>query len=149
LSGAGGVPRGGSRHFGQSGPLPEGGMLTRQTPPGWRKGYALHRRRTRTDGYGETAAYYDMDTPDLEVADGADNCICWQDVRTWQTGGELNSGSSIQESGESARGVLQGVVFGALEVEPFDRFVIDGKVYELRTVQRWLGYRLLQLQRMF
>lgn len=123
-------------------------MLTRQTPLDWRRGYALHRRRTKTDGYGETVSYYDMDTPDLVVADGAEEGICWQDVRTWQSGGEMTSGSSVQESGETPLGVLQGVCFTALEAEPFDRFVIDGKVYELRAVQQWLGYRLLQLQRM-
>lgn len=124
-------------------------MLTRETPLAWRRGYALHRRRTKTDGYGETVVYYDMETPDLVVADGAEDGICWQDVRTWQSGGEMTSGSAVRESGESSLGVLQGVCYGTLEAEPFDRFVIDGKVYELRTVQQWLGYRLLQLQRMF
>ncbi|MCC8075930.1 MAG: hypothetical protein LIO95_08345 [Clostridiales bacterium] len=124
-------------------------MLTRQTPLEWRRGYALHRRHTKTDGYGETVVYYDMDTPDLEVADGTEDGICWQTTRVWQTNGQLRGGNSAEPQGEAADNVVQGVCYGALELSPFDRFVIDGQVYELRTVQQWLGYRLLQLQRLF
>ncbi|MCD8052023.1 MAG: hypothetical protein LUE89_10150 [Clostridiales bacterium] len=124
-------------------------MLTRQTPTDWRRGYALHRRRTRLDSYGETVRYYDMENPDLEVADGEADGICWQEARAWQTGGKLSGGSAVEPQGETADNVVQGAYFGALELYPFDRFVIDGQVYELRTVQQWLGYRLLQLQRLF
>ena len=124
-------------------------MLSRATPAEWRKGYALHRRRQETDGYGELVNRYDMEHPDLVVEDGGENAVCWQDVRTWQTGGQLSTGNMVKPAGESWQDVLQGALFGGLEVAPFDRFVVDGGIYELRKVQRWPGHRLLLLQRLF
>lgn len=124
-------------------------MLSRRTPAEWRKGYTLHRRRQETDSYGERVNRYDMDNPDLIVLDGEDNAICWQDVKTWQTAGQLNTGNMVTESGESVRGVLQGALFGPLEVNPYDRFVVDGELYEVRKIQKWPGHRLLQAQRIF
>lgn len=122
-------------------------MLSRKTPVEWRKGYALHRRRLEEDCYGEQVSRYDMENPDLVVRDGEENAVCWQDLKTWQTGGQLSTGSMVKESGESVRGVLQGVLYGPLEVAPYDRFLIEGELYELRKIQKWPGHRLLQLQR--
>lgn len=121
-------------------------MLKHCTPVKWRKGYTLHRRRQRVDRYGEKQNWYDMEHPDAVIEDGDEDGVCWQDVRTWQTSGTLSSGGRVAQQGEEYRGVLQGALFGTLEVELFDRFVIDGRTYELRKIQSWPGHRLLSLQ---
>ncbi len=124
-------------------------VLKRCTPIRCRKGYSLHRRRQERDHYGELRNRYDMETPDLVVQDGAEDGICFQDARTWQVGGQLSGGAEVGEPGERYQSVLQGALFTDLEVSVFDRFRIDGEVYELRKVQRWYSYRLLSLQRIF
>lgn len=122
-------------------------MLKRTTPASWRQGFTLHRRRMGTDDYGDPVAVYDMEHPDLTVADGAAEGICWQSVRTWQSAGSLSYGGRVQPNGEEIGGVLQGVVYGDWAAEVFDRLVIGGAVYELRAIQHWPGHRLFQLQR--
>ena len=123
-------------------------MLTGPTPLSWRRGYALHRRRTRTDGYGDPVTYYDMEHPDFTAEDGSPEGICWQQVRTWQSSGTLRAGAEVRPWGEGSGGVLQGVVYDGPVTAEFDRFVIDGVTYELRGVERWPGHRLLLLQRL-
>lgn len=54
----------------------------------------------------------------------------------------------MEEYGERCGGVLEGVLYGDLELDVFDRLVVDGVVYELRAVQGWPGHRKLQLQRL-
>lgn len=122
-------------------------MLTHTTPPAWRKGYTLHRRRTRLDSLGETQVFYDMEHPDLTVLDGTENAVCWQDIRVWRNGNPVSSGDFITLNGELPLTVLQGALFSPLTLSVFDRLVIDGEVYELRKIQRWSDYRWLQLQR--
>ena len=87
-------------------------MLSRRTPAAWRKGFALHRRKAGTDRYGDAVAVYDMEHPDVTVADGDENGICWQSVRTWQSGGNLSSGGRVDAGGERVGGILEGVVYG-------------------------------------
>lgn len=123
-------------------------MLSRLTPASWRQGFALHRRRTAYDSYGDPVAVYDMEHPDVTVADGAAEGICWQAVRTWQSGGNLSSGGRVEPEGERVGGILEGVVYGELEADVFDRLVIAGAVYELRVIQRWPCHRVFQLQRL-
>ena len=50
-------------------------MLSRRTPAAWRKGFALHRRKAGTDRYGDAVAVYDMEHPDVTVADGDEHSI--------------------------------------------------------------------------
>ena len=77
-------------------------MLSRRTPVAWRKGFALHRRKAGTDRYGDAVAVYDMEHPDVTVADGDEDGICWQSVRTWQSGGNLSSGGRGSLTGWSS-----------------------------------------------
>lgn len=78
-------------------------MLSRRTPAAWRKGFALHRRKAGTDRYGDAVAVYDMEHPDVTVADGDENGICWQSVRTWQSGGNLSSGGRVDARRRTGR----------------------------------------------
>lgn len=121
-------------------------MLRHITPVNWRQTYTLHRRKIKTDRYGEQAVWYDMENPDEVIPWDSENGVCWQAVKTWQTAGQLSSGGKALEQGELEQGVLQGALFGPLEVALFDRFTISGNIYELRKIQRWPGHRLLQLQ---
>ena len=89
-----------------------------------------------------------MPPPTATAATGTPEGICWQSARSWQSGGTLSGGAKVTPEGERVRGVLQGVVFGELEAAEFDRFVIDGVIYELRGMERWPGHRLLLLQRL-
>lgn len=123
-------------------------MLNRNTPLAWRQGFTLHRRKVGRDCYGDAIAVYDMEHPDVTVADGDGNGICWQAVRTWQSGGNLSSGGRVELEGERSGAILEGVVYGALEASVFDRLVIDGAVYELRAIQHWPCHRVFQLQRL-
>lgn len=120
--------------------------MKKVTPVKWRQGYALHRRRARLDGLGEVQTWYDMDTPDAVVRDGEENGICWQEVGSWQEDGRIVSGGRQEKLGERMQVTVQGALFGDLQVEVFDRFVIGGEVYELRRIQRWPSYRMLQLK---
>lgn len=121
-------------------------MLKYGTPVKWQQSYALHRRKRKTDHYGEQVAWYDMEQPDEIIPTDNENSVCWQEVKTWQTGSQLSSGGKALEQGELERGVLQGALFGPLEVALFDRFVVNGSIYELRNIQHWPGHRMLQLQ---
>lgn len=121
-------------------------MLKKVTPVKWRQGYAVHRRKKRLDSLGEVQVWYDMDTPDEMIADGDENGVCWQEVGSWREDSVMTSGSRIGRHGEGERSAIQGVLYGSLEVMPFDRFVIRGKVYELRRVQEWQNHRMLTLK---
>lgn len=123
-------------------------MLTRTTPRAWRQGFALHRRKQTIDCYGDPVDGYDMEHPDVTVPDGSKDGICWQSVRTWQSSGSLTSGAQREVYGERHNDVLEGVLYGDLTLSVFDRLVIHGAGYELRGIQRWPGYRKLQLQRL-
>ncbi|MCD7760871.1 MAG: hypothetical protein LUH16_03730, partial [Clostridiales bacterium] len=83
-------------------------MLSRQTPLAWRQGFSLYRRSLETDSMGDLAAAYHMDAPDFTAEDGTEDGICWQSVRSWQSGGRLTSGLSRQEPGESSTGAVEG-----------------------------------------
>lgn len=68
--------------------------------------------------------------------------------RSWNSGGRLDSvGARLEDWGETAGGILEGFLFEELEVAAFDRFVVEGEVYEVRSVYRWPHHRLLMLQR--
>lgn len=123
-------------------------MLTRTTPLAWRTGFTLHRRRQTVDAYGDPVSRYDMTAPDFTALDGTADGICWQSPQTWQSGGTLSVGAQVDRYGEHCNGVLEGVLYGDLALSVFDRFVIDGTVYELRRIQKWPDYRMLQLQRL-
>lgn len=123
-------------------------MLTRKTPLAWRRGFTLHRRRQTTDTYGDPVDVYDMDNPDFTALDGTADGICWQNLRTWQSAGTRSAGAQVDRWGEHCGGILEGVLYGGLPLSVFDRFVIDGAVYELREIQNWMDYRKLQLQRL-
>ena len=122
-------------------------MKRRETPPAWRRGFALYRRRTGRDALGNETAFYSMEAPDETVSapDGVD----FQHAKSWNTSGRLGSaGAGVEEIGEvPGGGVLEGYLKSALAVSPFDRLEIDGALYEVRSVQRWPGHRKLLLQR--
>lgn len=122
-------------------------MLTRQTPQGWRRGFSLCRRRLTADSLGNPVASYDLDNPDYVAEDGSEGAVSWQNLRSWQSSGRLTSGAEPGEQGETAAGVLEGCIFSDLEIAAFDRIVLDGEVYEIRSVQRWPGHRKLLAQR--
>lgn len=122
-------------------------MLTRKTPPEWRQGFSLCRRRLEMDSMGDPAAVYDMEHPDLIVEDGAEEAICWQNDQSWKSSGRLTNGCTQQEMGELPSGVVEGCVFSDLELTAFDRLVIRGELYEIRNIQHWPGHRMVQLQR--
>jgi hypothetical protein len=122
-------------------------MLNRKTPQAWRMGYTLHRRRLVKDRYGEQISQYDMSCPDVMVDAESENAVCWQNVKYWQTGGQLSTGDSLKEAGETNRCILQGALFGGLELSAYDRIVLDDGVYEVRKIQKWPNHRLVQMER--
>lgn len=122
-------------------------MLRRKCPPDWRKGFSLYRRRIVTGAAGEPESSYDMAHPDFTAADGSDEGICWQGAQSWQQSrGQVTAGWKPTARGEMPAGVVEGRVFSALKVEPFDRLIFDGGLYEVRSVQRWPRHRKLILQ---
>lgn len=123
-------------------------MLTRSTPLAWRQGFTLHRRSQTTDCYGDPVDRYDMEHPDFTAQDGTADGICWQHTRSWQSSGTLRSGVKREVQGERSDDVLEGVLYGDLALNVFDRLVVGGILYELRGIQRWPSYRKLQLQRL-
>ncbi len=122
-------------------------MQVRTTPEGWRMGFSLCRRQQVLDSLGETKIVYDLENPDVVVQDGAQEAICWQVVRSWQSSGRLSSGQQQLEHGEQAVETLQGVCRSDLETEPGDRFIIHDAIYELKQVQMWPCHRLFLLER--
>jgi hypothetical protein len=122
-------------------------MLNRKNPREWCMGYALHRRRLVKDRYGEQISQYDMSCPDVIVEAGSENAVCWQNVKQWQTGGQLSTGDSLKEAGETNKCVLQGALFSDLEVSEYDRIVVDDGVYEVRKIQKWPNHRFVQIER--
>lgn len=125
-------------------------MLRGKAPKEWRRGFTLCRRRLRTDSYGETAAYYDYAHPDLAVADGAEEGLCFQSVQAWQSSGKTSGGVSRLRSGEQPGGAMQAVLRSAsLEVEPYDRLLLGGRCYEIKGIQEWPSHRLLLMDRLW
>lgn len=122
-------------------------MQMKAAPEGWRTGFSLCRRRQEADSLGEIKNVYDLEHPDIVVRDGAEDAICWQAVRSWQSSGRLSSGQQLREYGEQEVETVQGVCRSELETEVGDRFVIHGAVYELKQVQMWPSHRLLLLER--
>lgn len=116
------------------------------SPPSWRTGFQLYRRRRGTDRLGNPTAEYDMEHPDV-VRPQAEG-MHLQVPRSWNSGGRLDSvGARLEEWGETAGGVLEGFLFEELEVAAFDRFAVEEAIYEVCSVHRWPGHRLLMLQR--
>lgn len=122
-------------------------MLRGQTPRAWRQGFRLFHRRARTDAYGESVPYYDMEQPDLTVEDGSEEGLCFQSVRAWQSAGRVSSGVDLQENGEQIGGSAQAVLYGPMEVQMFDHILIGDGCFEVRGIQQWMSYRLLLMDR--
>ena len=122
-------------------------MLKLECPQELRKGFRLYRRREGRDSLGDPISVYDYTQPDLTVEDGAPEGICWQSVRTWQSSRNLSSGVRQEPYGPQETGIVQGVLYGTLEVSVRDRFQLESGWYELRAIQYWPRHRLLQLQK--
>jgi hypothetical protein len=122
-------------------------MLMRGGPARWRRGYALHRRRFRTDAWGELEPVFDMEHPDVVVEQGSADAVCWQSTGESRGRGKLLSGAVQGEQGERSQEILQGALFSELALEPWDRLVIGGRVYEVREVQQWPSHRMVFVQR--
>ena len=122
-------------------------MLRRSGRAERRSGYSVHRRRLERDAYGEWAAVYDLDHPDVVVEADSPDAVCWQGSGQNRSRGELRSGAAQEEQGERSLEVLQGALFSDLALSQWDRLVIDGAVYELREIQQWPSYRMLYVQR--
>lgn len=121
-------------------------MLRRGGVQSFRRGYQLCRRRLRRDQYGELESVFDLEHPDLVVEPGSPHAVSWQRVSQNHQRGSLHAGAVQAEQGERIREILQGALFSDLELTLWDRLVIDGRVYELRDVERWPSYRMLYVQ---
>lgn len=116
------------------------------SPLPWKTGFQLYRRRRGTDQFGNPTAEYDMERPDA-VRTQAEG-MHLQVPRSWNSGGRLDRvGARLEDWGETAGGILEGFLFEELEIAVFDRLAVEGEVYEVRSVHRWPGHRLLMLQR--
>ncbi len=120
-------------------------MKLRETPSPWRRGFKLYRRRTGTDSLGNETACYQMDAPDLTVADGEG--LAFQSPRSWNSGGTVSAGVELEAGGEVPRGILECCLRSELEISPFDRLETAGELWEVRSVQHWPSHRRLVLQR--
>lgn len=117
------------------------------TPPKWRRGFQLYRRRTGTDSLGNEMAFYDMEQPDAEVS--PENGVSFQRPRAWNPSGKLSSaGAQVVEYGEVMGGVMGCYLRDDLAVAEYDRIAVDGLLYEVRSIQTWPGHRKLLLQRL-
>lgn len=117
---------------------------------GWdwrRSGYTVHRRRLAADAYGEQAAVFDMEHPDVVVAAGSADAVCWQRAGQNRARGKMQSGAVQAEQGERSQEILQGALYSDLTLNQWDRLVINGAVYELREIQQWPSYRMLYAQK--
>lgn len=122
-------------------------MLRRDRLKELRQGYQLCRRRLRRDSYGELEAVFDLEHPDVVVRPEDPHAVAWHPVGRSHREGRLRSGAVQGEQGERSQEILQGALFSDLSLELWDRLVIGGKVYELRALEQWPGYRLLSVQR--
>ena len=71
-------------------------MVLRETPPVWRQGFDLYRRRTERDTLGRETAHYAQE-PDVrvEAADG----LAFQHPRSWNSGGNVGAGEEVRAWG--------------------------------------------------
>lgn len=111
--------------------------LKRKTPLDWRKDWTLYRSIQSKDSRGDAVRRWDMEHPDFTGTAGTASGVCWQ-VKTGE--------AALREFGE---GVTSGAAFDlyldALEIEPFDRCVFGGAVWEVRSVLHRSGYRHITL----
>lgn len=119
-------------------------MKLRDTPRSWRRGFSLYRRTVGADSLGNETALYGQD-PDLVVE--AENGLAFQHPRSWNSGGKVGAGMSVEENGEVPNGILECCLRGDLELSPFDRLDIGGELWEVRSIQHWPNHRKLMLQR--
>lgn len=113
-------------------------MKRHETPLEWRKAWALHRSISTEDSYGTPARRYNMDAPDYEGAAGTASGVCWQ-VRT--------GARVLQELGEQATGGATFDIYdSAVQIEPFDRCVFGGSVWEVRAVLPRSNFRHIVLE---
>ena len=119
-------------------------MVLRETPPVWRQGFDLYRRRTERDTLGRETAHYAQE-PDVrvEAADG----LAFQHPRSWNSGGNVGAGEEVRAWGEQPGGSLEACLRTELELAPYDRLDIGGRLWEVRAIQRWPSHRKLMLQR--
>ena len=122
-------------------------MLSRRGRVENRSGYSVHRRRLVSDAYGEQAAVFDMEHPDVVVQAGSADAVCWQRAGQNRARGKMQSGAVQAEQGERSQEILQGALFSDLALEPWDRLVIGEGVYEVREIQQWPSYRMIFVQR--
>lgn len=102
-------------------------------PATWGKAWALYRRQTETDSYGDPVAVYGMDTPDYTAEADSTGAVAWQ-----AEGGAAN----VSEPGEQVTATATGRIYDtSLEIAPFDRVQFDGAVWEVRTVEQWQNHR--------
>lgn len=121
-------------------------MLSRRGRVENRSGYSVHRRRLVPDAYGEQAAVFDMEHPDVVVQALSADAVCWQSTGQSRARERFRGGAVQAEQGERSQEILQGALFSDLELALWDRLVIDGAVYELREIQQWPSYRMLFVQ---
>lgn len=119
-------------------------MKLRDTPSSWRRGFSLYRRTAGVDSLGNETTLYGQD-PDLvvEARDG----LAFQNPRSWNSGGKVGAGMSVEENGEVPNGILECCLRSDLEISAFDRLEIDGELWEVRSIQHWPSHRRLVLQR--
>lgn len=111
--------------------------LTRETPLDWRRSWTLHRAISGTDSLGDPVRSWNMKSPDFTGTEGTASGVSWQ-IKSSQW--------AVQEFGEQATGgAAFDLYLSALEIAPFDRCVFGGRVWEVRGVHEWPGYRHITL----
>ena len=91
-------------------------MLMRGGPARWRRGYALHRRRFRTDEWGELEPVFDMEHPDVVVEQGTADAVWWQSAGESCSRGRLHSGA-VQGEPAARHGAGMGTSYGTEKSE--------------------------------
>mgnify|MGYP000866506690 FL=1 len=109
----------------------------RQTPPNWRRAWQLHRSISGADSHGDPVRTYNMTTPDYVGVAGSESGVCWQIG---------SSESEVQQYGERQVSTASFVLYGDLEIAPFDRCVFGGGTWEVTAVNSWLNHRLVELK---
>lgn len=117
-----------------------------RTPKRWRKGFSLWHRRYRLDSYGEQVTCY-PDVPDLTVADGAEQGLCFQHIIHRQQARQVNGGVMQYPFGELRGGAVEAVIYGDLDVRLSDRLCAEAGMFEVKEIQQWPSYRLLLMDR--
>ncbi len=98
-------------------------MVLRETPPVWRQGFDLYRRRTERDTLGRETAHYAQE-PDVrvEAADG----LAFQHPRSWNSGGNVGAGEEVRAWGEQPGGILEACLRTELNWPPMTGWTSAG-----------------------